>query len=305
MQLLARDIARGRINGGIVITTGLGLSEDGVPLRLPALIVPGLEIIKELKSAGISDLKYVIYQASDFISDTNELSAKKAETNSKLSISYLKRFIEEFFPTIAENVELVAGKQCEIDRVSLNELAKIIETERPAQIARDVRKIERYGERHNNGEKTCFLYAAANIILNGGYGPHYPLDKFIPASAMTIIPMGGAKERPFFNLTAYMSRSTGCSHRIIPLLVQTGEIPTYYPYKKGDVLIGDPQEKIAEFVPPKETAQDFFTLQKLGATIEKLSEITSDLQDKYDYKQGPEQPQNYRHSGWNGASSQL
>lgn len=276
-QLLARDLANGKGKQKIVLTTGLGLSDQGVPLRLPSLIVPGLKMLRELSAIENADPHYLIYQARDFITDMNRLDVTHAFNNAAICTKYLENFVAEYFPDLKDRVKIISGDSINIEKDHLETLAQRLAHIEDEPAREDMKTIAGYASRRKTVENSHLYYAAANIILNGGYGPHYPLQDSLPEGTSVIIPMGGKKEKPFFNLTTYISKETGSNQKIMPLLVPVGKIPAYYPNQQGDILVGVEKTK-KPFIPPSEIKGDFTLLDSLGITMEKLEALSSTIQ---------------------------
>ncbi len=117
-----------------------------------------------------------------------------------------------------------------------------------------------------------------------------------------ILPIGGYKEKPFFNLTVKVARMTENLHRIIPLIVPTGEFPVYYPFKKGDALIGDSPEALKAFQAPREIEGDFRVLEKHMASFDKLCELATKVKKQMKVGERPDvrERQVAGCSGWDG-----
>lgn len=70
-----------------------------VPFRLPALMIPALEILASLKKLGLTKLpKLIVYQATDFIINANKLEKDKAEATSLEMLWILETFVDRNFP---------------------------------------------------------------------------------------------------------------------------------------------------------------------------------------------------------------
>lgn len=261
--------------GSVVLTTGLGLSDQGVPVRLPALLVPGLEVLRELVGQG-REASYVVYQATDFIIQANGLAGAAARENAATMETYMDRFVSRYYADVAEHVVFRTGCECAVDDRELGAveagLAALEKEEAPAfktpEIAGAFDLIRAYGERHA-GANVCMRYAAANVLLNGGFAGSYPFARRT-MEGVTVVPLGGQREAPFFALTSAMSVYTGCSYDVQPALVPTGKMPAYYPCPDGDLLLGQP---VSGFKPPRRTREDFKVLETLGASVDSLQAL--------------------------------
>jgi len=302
LQQLSRQLSSSNNNERthLVLTTGLGLSDKGVPLRLPALLIPALKMLRDLgaynEARGFEQIKakYIVYQASDFITKTNKLDPQIAAESAAACHQYLTDFIAEYFPDVADQVQIATSDKCAIDPEHIEALAGELKTATPEPIARDMETIAAYGTRRKTIEDSHYYYAAANIILNGGYEPHYPLSGELFEQTDIVMPLGGKKERPFFNASRYYGEQTGVNHAVLPLLVPVGQVPAYYPFPKRDLLLGADKDEVAEFKAPDQTRRDFELLEQHGISVSELAE-----------KQGRKlNDQAYRHIGGNGATGQ-
>lgn len=276
LQMLACAVSRAAEAQKVVLTTGIGLSDKGVPLRLPALIVPGLNMMRELVKTGNADIRYIVYQARDFITETNGLDAAMAFGNAALCTGYIRRFVDEFFPDVADRVTILSGDDFRLGRAHLSTLADRLAGAEDGPVRENMAAIESYASRRRGAARSHLYYAAANIILNGGYGPHYPLRDHVRDDDAVIIPLGGAKEKPFFNLTSLIGAETECRHKIIPVIVPVGGIPAYYPNPRADLLLGrDGGDE--DFVPPPEIENDFALLENMGITVGMLGKMALSL----------------------------
>lgn len=298
LESLALNLARKDTVQKITLTTGLGLSDKGVPVRLPALIVPGLNILRELRNVANADPYYVIYQARDFITRVNRLDATQAFTNAAQCTQLVSDFINEFYPDLKDRVIVVPGEKADIEEDHLAGLAGQLSKARSLDMYEDMKTIYGYAARRNTQQDGHLYYAAANVILNGGYAPHYPLAGIVPQDTSVIMPIGGKKEKPFFNLTRAVSEQTGTLHTIMPLIVPVGKIPAYYPNRRGDLLVGEGRDA-GGFDPPPEIEGDFKLLEHSGIPVERLETLAGKVREQTHGKSYAGYP------GRNGPTGQL
>lgn len=302
LQSLSRNLVNTNNPTNIALTTGLGLSDKGVPLRLPALLIPALQMLRELKSyneaRGFKQIsaRYIIYQASDFIAQMNKLDPELAKTNSEICKNYIKAFVHQYFPDVSSQIDLFIGDDVSMDYDAVQKLAGLLKNDLPEEIKDDMQKILNYGGRRNAIQDSSYYYAAANIILNGGYNPCYPLSGTLPKNTAIVMPMGGKKEIPFFAMSRFYAQSTNVNYQVIPLVIPVGSIPAYYPFSKGDVLVGAVEEEIEKFNPNSQIAGDFALLAQYGISAEDLSGIANNVETK-------SYGQNNRSFGRNGPTS--
>lgn len=250
-------------NDNIMLTTGLGLSDKGVPLRLPSLIMPGLEMLREFKEAGLK-VTYSIYQATGFIINTNKLKRRQAKAASRYSEYYLTQFVETFYPDIADLVKFSFGDQCKIDETQISSVQTIIYNNIDSQCPA-LNTIKNYGKGHRGN---AMRYAAANVMMNKGITNYYPLEDFTTKQTTVVIPIGGKKEKPFFTLTKHIAKTTGCKNDIRPIIVNTGTIPAYYPCPDGDLIAGVKDENIHAFTPSQKIKNDYKILRSIAPLTE-------------------------------------
>ncbi len=270
-------------SGTIILTTGLGLSDQGTPLRLPALLLPGLSLLRNLLDEGIP-ARYVVYQATDFIIETNSLNPIKAQHCADQTTRYLHDFVGHFYPDIAPSVDFKTGANCRIEQKPLTMVENILQDMLPRPSNKEPAElnnvdaafalIRAYGERHKGG-KVFMRYAAANVLLNSGFADTYPLLNLSAFPQATVVPLGGQREEPFFTLTSAVATHTKCTHSISPMIVPTGKMPAYYPCPDGDLVLDTPDNS---FVPPRRIKGDFEALKQIGATIEILGGFKFEVQ---------------------------
>lgn len=272
LQLLARDLALKGEKQSIVLTTGLGLSDKGVPLRLPSLLMPGLNMLEELSQLNNIEVKYVVYQATSFIVDMNKLDLKNAFENANICEGYLKRFVEKYYPDLTDKVEIVTSDKVDLDSNHIRTLANRLANSQGTIIEDDMKIIEGYASRRKTTDNSHLYYAAANIILNGAYGPHYPMEEVIPADTSVIIPIGGRMEKPFFNITSFINEESNSQYKVFPIIVPVGKIPAYYPNRNGDILVND-ENDLEGFVAPPEIQHDIAMLESRNISLSSLRSL--------------------------------
>jgi len=75
LERISKNIAQGVTSSRqLLLTTGFGLHRSlKVPVRLPALAIPGFKVMERMQDAGVPVPKYLLYQATDFIAETNAI----------------------------------------------------------------------------------------------------------------------------------------------------------------------------------------------------------------------------------------
>jgi hypothetical protein len=234
---LSQAIAREEYTpSALMLTTGIGLSTGELPLRLPALLVPGLEMIRSFAQYYPKEElpKYLVYQATALIAKYNNLPEAHAEQRAKEMQQYIEEFIAHFYPDIQDQVVLQIGLPHpeEIEHLCASIGEEIRELCRDA--LEDVGQvIEQYKQRHSQAkEDTAYRYAAGNALYNGANEEYYPFLEHITQETKYILPIGGQAEVPFFHLTsAFAKKREG--YKVLPLVTHSvGKKPTYYHYPK-------------------------------------------------------------------------
>lgn len=216
------------------LATGLGLAEQGVPLRLPALLIPGLEILQRYHDLGLVPPRYLVYQATHFVAGANAIAKESALRISEIMVGYIDRFVMAAYPEIRSSVELRFAEQALVDDDLLAAVEQDVSDMPEAQ--NELRQLQAANARGQRNIRTAARYAAANVILNGAH-PDSPFRDFFDGAPATML-IGGKQEDPFFRLTRLVAQQRG--RVVIPQLCQPGEAPTYYPHSQGDIIIGDP-----------------------------------------------------------------
>lgn len=200
-----------------------------IPMRLPALLIPALEIIKKLLEQGIEPPRLIIYQATSVISEVNKIPKEEAITLASLMETRLYNFIQENFPELLsyiniqfwerendqDTLEIIKGYSWQVSRMLWNNGSNS-----------HFQECER---RHSNWNNDYSLYVTANTFYNGGFNenPFPDTDE-----AQNIIPIWGRSETKFFEVLL----QTQTSFRdIFPLITQVGAFPTYYHNPRWDI----------------------------------------------------------------------
>ncbi len=276
---MARRLVDKKITlSNIYLTSGLGLPKDcsNLPVRLPALLLPGLEILRGIKKRLNEAPYYLIYQATDFIIKTNKLDYARAQEYAQQMENYIKNFIFDLYPDIADHVLCFFHQEQPAGLINtiLSEAGRIrslIEQ----NLLSDV--FNRSESRHSNSGDQYHVYAAANVVYNGGVATEYPFSSNLPTSPELLMPIGGEGEKPFFKLLS-QAADTSSSHPIIPLLTSLGSRPTYYSYpSQGDLFCHADFKKAyqdgLQVIKDGPIRNDIGALISCGLTPERLSDI--------------------------------
>lgn len=278
LEKIAKNIAQGTASSQqLLLTTGFGLHRNlKIPVRLPTLAIPGLNVMERMKDAGLPVPTYLLYQATDFIAETNYLPADASRECSEKMERYLRRYVEKFHSRIAEHVLFRFG--CEYPP-ELKEAITLTTQDIRSRLAEigpireAMQQINGYEARHSNGSNHYDVYAAANVLYSGAAG-EYPFVADLPPNVEAILPIGGNAEKPFFALTAHMAEQVG-KRKVIPMLTPLGSRPTYYHYpQSGDpVSIAEYDAAMKEQLKDGPIRADINAMAADGATPEALAEI--------------------------------
>lgn len=277
IQSIARRIQKGTLSPeDILITSGFGLGSDlEVPLRLPALAIPGLEVLERFRRLGLPIPKYLLYQATTFIAETNDLDRDKALEASKKMEEYLKRYIKRFHEALINNIIFKFG--IELGEEGTGEANALIENIYDKEGSRSdidlaMSKIRMYGTNKGRDQADAEKYAAVNMVFSGGSRNYYPFSTELTENGV-IMPLGGRTEEPFFFLATELNRTD--SRSVIPLISPICTRPSYYLFPN----LGDPRT-IKEFgeISLSETVNrgiqnDILAMTRDGITKDNIGEI--------------------------------
>lgn len=84
--------------------------------------------------------------------------------------------------------------------------------------------------KHSNDRESANLYLAWNIVYNGWWSL-YPFEDV--GNPSYIIPIGSRSEVVFFSTLLSVQNQV---RTILPMYINVGRFPTYYPHKDGDVF---------------------------------------------------------------------
>lgn len=255
----------------LAYTTGLGLSLRGIPLRLPALIVPTLKVMKRMHEIGVHPPDYLIYQATDFIAETNAMDVDRARGVSTLMHRYLEKYVQVLHPELTEHVQFSFGNEAAISSQKIDSIVSLIREKmnQGGKFTALMEKFSFYREQNGHPKGSEFSYAAANALCNGAVEELYPFQEKI-GYAPHIVPIGGQREHPFFQVSKALNGEKG---QIIPMLQRAGEMPTYYPYRGGDFIADETSSEVNVQQLPTAIRYDYQVLESDGAHPSMLRDI--------------------------------
>lgn len=278
LQEIAKNIAQGAASSRhLMLTTGFGLHRNlKIPVRLPALAIPGLNVMERMQDAGLPVPTYLLYQATDFIAETNQLPLDESRECATRMEMYLRKYIERFHSRVAEHVVIKFG--CEYPANVRESVTAIIEDIRLRMqdsilLQEAMKEIRGYGSSHSNGENHFDAYTAANVCYSGAT-EKYPFSNDQIKDVHTILPIGGIKEKRFFEVTGIYSDSLQ-TRKIIPMITPIGVKPTYYLYpQSGDpASISEYDEAMQKPINDGPIRTDINAMRADGATPEQISRI--------------------------------
>ncbi len=235
LQRICRSLVNGTLEGKLHFTTWIWLTDKSTPMRLPALILPTLRIMRRLRELGVVGIQYHVYQATDFIIRETMLDEEKARKNAVIMERYLRHFIQKCYPDLEDDTSLEFWFEIDTETVRQvsDELRKFHDE---SSFSPALNKLIDYATSKWMGRDSALRYSAANLIWNGHIQWRGP---FCLWENDVIIPIWWLKERPFFELgKSYEARKQNewKVREIIPLIQHTGSIPTYYPQKWEDTI---------------------------------------------------------------------
>lgn len=279
LQDFSRRAAAGETSTeNILFTTGYGIHRSHVfPVRAPALMLPVLHVLEEMKRIGLEPPQYLVYQATGFIAHANGLDPELARQSSQRLEQYLRGYVERYHASIADHVSFAFGSEyTEEVAHSVEQIATRLRSDVGCLMntGHVLKKTGEYERRQSNGIGQADLYTAANALYSG-VNEHYPFRDRMPDRTEIIIPVGGNPEKPFFALTALMGNLQTSARKVTPFLTMLGSRPTYYPYpQSGDPLnIGEFANSLAS--PPRDgpIRGDIAAMIADGVTPESLRDI--------------------------------
>lgn len=275
IQKISREISAGTISTRqLLLTSGFGIDTKlQIPVRLPALMIPGLQMMESMRKADLPIPTYLVYQATGFIAETNGISHEDSFTASQKMEVYLRKYVETFHPDIAEHV--IFRFEQEYTSELRNSVNSTIEQIRGLMcevldVRNSVEELRASEAKHSNNSGHYESYAAANVLYSGAV-EMYPFDADMSHDTKVIIPIGGSPEIPFFTITSHVSNKLG-RRKIVPVLTPIAKRPTYYYYPDlGDAVTVDRYQH--NFVRDGNIKADKAALEADGATTEKLGTI--------------------------------
>jgi hypothetical protein len=273
LQAFSRELAADRKKADrMLFMTGTGLDAHRIPVRFPALFVPVLRVMERCREIGIGSPRYLIYQATDFISEAINVDRDAAHATGERMRLFLSRYMETLHPQIADQVMLRFGNEVSLACEDVEGITAEIR-ERIGACTLDegvTRRLEEYRRNNHAPPGSEYPYAAANVLCNGVVPSKFPFQSELRSDTEVLLPVGGRREEPFFQLSkAFRNGSVELPH-VVPMLTRTGEMPTYYPYKAGDIL--DPEECTEQTIKTLQASlrYDFEALASDGASPELL-----------------------------------
>lgn len=203
----------------LAISTGFGGSDQkDINLRLPAYILPGINIIENIKTTfsrnNLSEANptFRIFFAPHAAIRVNgaEMRSDLILKNLGLSYNYLKEYIHCFHPDLEQNVlfqvETPWEEHDELTTLTLNYFSSLLEASEDKSVsgARDVLKSRGHNHGGDSGSNLSLLYAAAHSLFFKD-GLNHPGSVFADKSKpLFAISAGGRPERLFNTMRTYL-----------------------------------------------------------------------------------------------------
>lgn len=233
--------------------------------------------MERCRDLGLPTPPYLVYQATDFIAETNGIPAAQAKEVSQRMAQYLQAYVSEFHGRITECVSFRFGCDYPPDtRAAVEEIATDIRAraETVPAIAETLRTLERCEARCSNQSGKSLPYAAANVLYNGGVAARFPFrDSEDVNRASVVLPIGGLPEKPFFHITSVFAAEDPSGKALIPLVSHIGSRPTYYPaLEQGDPCSVEEYEKRGS-IRDAAIRADFACMEASGVSPERLRDV--------------------------------
>jgi hypothetical protein len=238
------------------LTIGLGASENYPSIRMPAYIIPAINIIKKIIDSNL-DLgipKIRIFKANYAGIYANGFDEKKVLDVSEKTFIFLENFILEFYPDLFQYFIFENDMPYFNTNIfnNITELASIIE--KAESNLKAVKKIKKKGEKYgkNKGETNALFYAATHSIYNKAIDFNNEISDIIFENKKNkpdlIIDIGGKSQKEFNTITHYLIDTLNSNkykkRPLISSIVNVGKSPVYYKANNNDILINEYCEKI-------------------------------------------------------------
>lgn len=209
--------------------TGFGIPKDwNIPIRLPVILIPTLEIMKWLLQVWITPPKFIIYQATTVIAAINKIDSTDATASSQIMESRLYEFILWNFPELLQYITFSFWKK-DNDIETVTVIWKYVSEVTNFLPEETSKYFQKSWEKHTNWDVQHLYYVTANNLYNWGY-PETPFPEV--GQIDEVIPVWGRSETQFFK--TLLETQISCRD-IFPLITQVWAFPTYYKYPRWDV----------------------------------------------------------------------
>jgi len=237
-----------------ILSVGMGGSIDIPNIRMAGYVMPAIRSLEKLHALSetneISGCPRVkIFKANHMAILVNGFDTDRVLKVSKLSLTYLQRFIERFYPHLQDFIIFTEDK--EITPVEIDYFREQTELLKTAESIRDdVQNVIRMGEKHSElqGEShnNSLLYAVAHpyynqSIISRGINP---LQETCDRPSV-IVDYGGKPQVRFNRISRELMKLIENSERdsvvtpVVHLVIKPGRIPAYYAARDGDIPLGE------------------------------------------------------------------
>lgn len=285
LQNLALQIERGNINAGekLRFTTGMGVdcSRGDFAIRMPALLIPALELMKKIRELGIFGTRYEVFTASEFLAEHYGINNDELKSVVDSRMAYMRRFVDLIYPDLQDDVEFIAGDEKYPEtRLVIDEVAKKIssiidfgseevESADRKKIIDIMDKLKICAAKYDVAN-SHFKYAAANMVYSDSFNQYQVFNDKDKVSVM----FGGMAERNFFQMNALMPGM----RPEISLIVPVGGRPVYYPRPDlGDIVEVEDFAKsfVDDFagIADRQIRSDLTILKKVGVNPDNINHL--------------------------------
>jgi hypothetical protein len=285
IKLLAEIISKGNLNE-VIISIGMGASNEMPSLRLPSYILPTIKVLKGILESelnvGLPTIR--VFKATHAGVYANGMNLEKTKFITEITLKFLSGFVNKFYPELADNFVFESDNSYEETPI-YDTIIKIAEKIKILSgIEKELSVLKMMGEKHGskNGMDNAIFYAAAHPIYNqtiiSKTEPN-SITKFVTENSnpKLIIDFGGRPQKTFNSIIEALRSSLSSTEYVFPelinVIVKTGKVPVYYKAKLGDILLTDVCHSFDDFAIDPMTQCDYDFLFEEVAEYEYLEYV--------------------------------
>jgi hypothetical protein len=277
VDALAKIISRGNLQE-LIITVGMGASEEMPSLRLPSYILPAIKVLK-----GISDCELNIglptvrvFKATHAGVYANSMDLAKAKFVTEITLGFISGFINKFYPDLSSHFVFEGDSHYKDTQTYSTIVDTADKIKKLTGIDNELAVLKIMGEKHGgkNGRGNAIFYAAAHPFYNQAVVSktgNNSVTKFVAENPnpKLILDFGGRPQKTFNSvitaLRASLSETEFTFPPLVNVITKTGKIPVYYRAKGGDILLSDTCSSFDDFAVDQMTECDFdFLFQEIN-----------------------------------------